>query len=321
MATGRVLPTAERDAGLSEISEAQLGPLRLRTPELLSPLERSLRRHGQLEPIIAFVAGEWLEVIDGFKRLDVARQLGWPRLRVRVCELELVEAKLLLPELHSRRSLSALEEAWLIRSLHRDDGLSQGRIAERLSKHKSWVCRRLLLAEQITAEVQALVRLGLIAPRAAMALAALPRGNQKAVADIVAARGLTVRQTELLVADVLECNSSAQLGQQLHQWKEGARAIPGCSKRSSVALRSEADWLCHDITTLRAIAARLQARLLGTPLQSLGDGPASIICAGLAGLARVLGALRTTVDTVLSDNAASATASSNSRDEATWPPG
>lgn len=42
----------ERDAALSELSEAKLGALRLRTPELLSTLERSLKRHGQLEPIV-----------------------------------------------------------------------------------------------------------------------------------------------------------------------------------------------------------------------------------------------------------------------------
>jgi hypothetical protein len=45
------------------------------------------------------------------------------------------------------------------------------------------------------------VRLGLIAPQAAVAVSRLPRGNQPAASAVVVRRGLTVRQTELLVAE------------------------------------------------------------------------------------------------------------------------
>lgn len=291
----------ERDAPLSELSEAKLGALRLRTPELLSTLERSLKRHGQLEPIVVFACGELLEVIDGFKRLQLARQLGWERLRVRVCDLEPVQAKLLLPVLHAQRGLSALEEAWLLLSLYRDHGLSQGRIAAELGKHKSWVSRRLLLVEQLTDSVQTQVRLGLVVPRAAMVLAALPRGNQQAAADIVTSRALTVRQTELLVADVLGCRGSAELTQRLAQWQEQGPRVASVRKPPPAKLRSEADWMCLDITTLRATGARLEARLLSTPLPTLGQGPSSIICRGLEGLAPVLDTLAKTVADVMQE--------------------
>lgn len=293
--TRAIAGAPERDAPLGEISEAKLGALRLRTPELLSSLERSLKRHGQLEPIVVFACEGLLEVVDGFKRLHLARQLGWERLRVRVCELEPLGAKLLVPALHAQRGLSALEEAWLLVSLYREHGLSQGRIATELGKHKSWVSRRLLLAEQLTEAVQTQVRLGLVAPRAAMALAALPRGNQKAAAEIVTARALTVRQTELLIADVLDCKDSAELAQRLAQWKEDGPRVASARKPPPAKLRSEADWMCLDITTLRATGARLEARLLGTPLSTLGQGPSSIIRRGLEGLAPVLDALAKTV--------------------------
>ncbi len=303
MKTRAIAAAPERDAPLGEISEAQLGALRLRTPELLSALERSLKRHGQLEPIVVFTCDELLEVVDGFKRLHLARQLGWERLRVRVCELEPLQAKLLVPVLHAQRGLSALEEAWLLVSLYRDHGLSQGRIAAELGKHKSWVCRRLLLVEQLIEAVQAQVRLGLVAPRAAMALAALPRGNQKAAADIVTARALTVRQTELLVADVLDCKGSEELTQRLAQWKEQGPRVASMRKPLPAKLRSEADWMCLDITTLRAAGARLESRLLGTPPSTLGEGPCSIIRRGLEGLLPVLDALAKTVADVMQDGA------------------
>ena len=68
-----------------------------------------------------------------------------------------------------------------MRSLYRDDGLSQGNIAELLRRHRSWVCRRLMLVESLESELQASVRLGLLAARAAVVLAALPPGAMQVV--------------------------------------------------------------------------------------------------------------------------------------------
>lgn len=281
----------ERLSPLSKLSESALGELRLREPEAMRKLERSLRRHGQLEPIIAFPDDELLEVVDGFKRLHVARELGWSELRVRSAALDSVQAKVLLLELHGHRGLTALEEAWLVRSLYRTHELSQGAIGARLGRHKSWVCRRLLLAEQLDGAVQADIRLGLIAPRAALALVALPRGNQKAAADVVARRGLTTRQTELLVRDLASCDAS-EIGQRLVDWRQG-KAIE--DKQRSSKVRSEGDWIAHDIGTLSNVGARLQARLLATPPGALCEGAEQIIHRGLMGLLPVLDAVASTV--------------------------
>lgn len=51
--------------------------------------------------------------------------------------------------------MTELEEAWLIRSLHREEGWPQVEIARWFGRHKSWVNRRLLLAEGLADEVQA----------------------------------------------------------------------------------------------------------------------------------------------------------------------
>lgn len=283
---------AERSAPLGELSEEALGELRLREPDAMSKLERSLRRHGQLEPLIAFTEAEGglLEVLDGFKRLHVARQLRWTALRVRVADVDRLQAKVLLLELHGQRGLSALEEAWLVRSLFRTHSLSQGAIGARLGRHKSWVCRRLLLAEQLDGAVQADVRLGLLAPRAALSLVALPRGNQKAAADLVVRRALTTRQTELLVQDLTSCEPAA-IAQRLADWARGDRTQEQARPRK---VRSEADWIAQDITTLRQVGARLQARLLSTAPGTFSQGAEQIIDRGLAGLVPVLDALAST---------------------------
>ncbi len=296
--TTKIGLSKERSLRLRELSESALGALRLKEPEELRRLEGSLSRHGQLEPLVVFRSGETFEVADGFKRLQIARQLGWRNLRVRVTKLDAQGAKFLLPELNGRRALSAIEEGWLVRSLHRDDGLSQGVIAERLRRHKTWVCRRLLLAEQVDGAVQAVVRLGLLAPKAAMALGVLPRGNQKAAADIVMRRGLTVRQTERLAADVLEGAGDSDIETRLAKWADGSRQQQGSAGARPRKVLSKADEIMRDIATLRGVGARLEARLLGAPLAGLGDGAEQVVRRGLEELALILPALSRTVQHV-----------------------
>jgi ParB-like chromosome segregation protein Spo0J len=232
-----------------------------------------------------------LEVVDGFKRLRAARRLGWSELAVRPCGPSLVDAKVGLVALHAACGLSELEEGWLVRSLYREHGMRQPEIGERLGRHKSWVCRRLMLVESLTVEVQASVRLGLVAPRAAVALAALPRGNQPAVSAVVVRRGLTVRQTEQLCAELLACTDDASRGGLLARWAEGATTtgIPG--PRPTRAPRSEAQVIATDIETVRRVAARLEARLLGSPLRAHGPEAAELLGHSLRGLLPVLSAL------------------------------
>ena len=157
----------------------RLSVLRLCDATALATVRRSLVQHGQLSALTLFIAGDGLEIIDGFKRVRAARALGWPTLLARIDDVGSIDAKLRLRELHDRRGLTELEEAWLVRSLYREDRVAQPEIARRMGRHKSWVWRRLMLVESLDLEVQADVRLGLIAARAAVAVSRLPRGNQQ----------------------------------------------------------------------------------------------------------------------------------------------
>lgn len=275
----------------------RLATLRLCEPEALGEMQRSLSRHGQLTPVVVLEDGARLETVDGFKRLRAARALGWSELIVQPSGVDLVGAKIQIAALHERRGLTELEEGWLVRSLYREDGLSQPEIARRLERHKSWVFRRLLLVEALDPAVQGEVRLGLLAPRAAVALGQLPRGNQHAASSVVVRRGLTVRQTELLVAELLECAGDAARAATIARYLEQG-AFKGSGPRPTGAARSEADWMATDIATLRKVAARLQARL-ASPLAALGPTAAEILVGGLAGLAPVITALGRTLATVL----------------------
>jgi len=273
----------------------RLGALRLCEPDAVAGMRQSLERHGQLSAVVVFVAEEGVEIIDGFKRLRAARALGWNRLRTHALEVDVVGAKIALACLHERCGLTELEEAWLVRSLYRDDHLSQPEIGARLGRHKSWVSRRLLVAEALEEAVQADVRLGLLAPRAAAELAQLPRGNQRAAAQLVVQIGLTVGQTAQVVGELLACESETARARLLCERREhpGPRAAPRPARRA----RTAAEWIVADVATVRRAAGRLEGRLLSQPLAVLGPRVAELTAHALIDLLPVLGALGHAIET------------------------
>jgi ParB-like chromosome segregation protein Spo0J len=283
----------------------RLAGLRLCEPAAVAHMQSSLANVGQLSSIAVFAPEPGrLEVIDGFKRLRAAQALGWSALRAETLAVDAVGAKVALSALHERRGLSELEEAWLVRSLYREDGLAQPEIARRLSRHKSWVSRRLLIAEALEESVQADVRLGLLGASAAAALARLPRCNQAAAATAVAHTGATFRQTARLVEDVLACADERARAAVIEQWRVAppAPVAPRPARRA----RSEAEWVMADIGSITRVAARLEARLLAQPLAAFGPRVGELCARALASLTPVLTALGSTITHVTGDPAAHA---------------
>jgi hypothetical protein len=119
----------------------------------------------------------------------------------------------------------------------------------------------------------------------------LPRGNQQDASAVVVRRGHTVRQTDLLVEEVLArpdpAVRAALLARRLSGPETGSKPGPGPTR----AVRNEADWMSGDLAKLRELAARLEARLLATPLETLPSGAAEILRDALAALLPVLRAL------------------------------
>lgn len=282
----------------------RLSALRLCDAEALTTVRRSLEQHGQLAALTLFAEPGGLEIIDGFKRVRAARALGWATLLARIDDVDAVEAKLRLRALHDRRGLTELEEAWLVRSLYREDGLTQPEIARRMSRHKSWVWRRLMLVESLDPIVQVDVRLGLIAPRAAVEVSRLPRGNQPAASAVVVRRGLTVRQTETLVEEALEEQDPVARAALLVRRLDGPVIGKPPGPQPARAARSDADWMSLDILRVREIAARLEARLLSTPLEVFAPAAAELLRDALARLSPVLRALDGVIGTVTGQEAA-----------------
>jgi ParB-like chromosome segregation protein Spo0J len=268
---------------LGELGQ-RLSALRLCRPSSDERMRRSLESRGQLTALTAFDDGVQLELVDGFKRLRGARRLGWDQLRVRVLDHDAATATAVIVALHEQRGLSELEEGWIVRSLCREHGLSQGAVAHLMSRHKSWVSRRLLLVEALDEVVQADVRLGLLSARSALALAALPRGNQQRAAELVINRGMTTRQAEALVRQLRALDGDEARALAISCWPDAC--TPPATARARP--RSEGEQLLADVAALVRIAVRIEVRLLETPIRV--DGP-DVVRKALGDLSTLLATL------------------------------
>lgn len=301
MAEPQVAIPEERTVELHELSESHSG-LRVLDGGAVGAMRELLKRHGQLMPLCAYAAKEApeaspaFEIVDGFKRLRGARELGWKTLRVRILAIAGAEAKAAISVLNAGRGLSGLEEAWVVRALYREEHLSQPAIGQLLGRDKSWVSRRLLLAEGLDDGVQVDVRLGLLAARTAEALCRLPRGNQPQAAEIVMKQGLTQHQTEHWVKELLGLCASEQEAA-LEQALEGLAMLdlPPTRGRRRYRERTPAQEIVDDVSMLVRVCGRLQARLHARPLAALGAPAQELVGEGLAGLVPVLVALRDTI--------------------------
>ena len=296
----RTLPcmTGEVTASI-EVAPGELGSslrvLRLCVPLAQEQMQLSLAKLGQLTPVQAWRTtagtGLGLELFDGIKRWRAAQALSWPKLRVEVHALDAAGAKVRLLRCNATAGLSALEEAWVVRSLYREDKLDQPHIAQLVGHDKSWVCRKLTLAEGLSDELTASVQLGLVSATAAVELARLQRCNQDVVAQLVARRGLTTRQAARLV-DSLLAAPQEQWPKLLEQPSPLAPSLP----KGGAQRRTPGEQLVADAWGMKRLSARLQARLLERSLESLGAPACAVVSRELTELQGTLRSLGEVLD-------------------------
>ncbi len=201
------------ELALADLSE-HFARYRLRSPTAERVLETSLRRYGQMSPIVVFRWQGRYELIDGFKRLAAARLVReLSALCARVIEADERSAKAAIYSLNRVSGKpSELEEAWIVHALVREDGLPQVEVAELLGRHKSWVCRRLAVIEKLGEAAQDDLKVGLLSPTCARQLVRLPAGNQEELLAVIRREALTVHEAAGVV-DLLQRAPSRELQQ------------------------------------------------------------------------------------------------------------
>jgi hypothetical protein len=233
---------------------------RLADPEAEEAMAGSLRRWGQLAPVVACVRDAKLELLDGFKRWTAARQVSeLPSLSVRVLEVNEPTAKSAILGLNrEQRPTRELEEAWIVQALVRDDGMTQVEAAHLLGRHKSWVCRRLAFLEKLSVAVKEDLRLGLMGPSLARQLTRLPAGNQEAVLALVRRETLTAQEVSGVI-DLLQGASPEQAAFVLAQPRAAlaqAQGVPTALR--DPRLSRAGNWLAKHLTQALEALTRVE---------------------------------------------------------------
>lgn len=246
---------------------------RLADPSAEEAMAGSLRRWGQLSPVVACVRGNDLELLDGFKRWSAARQAsGLSSLSVRVVELDEPLAKAAILGLNrGQRAARELEEAWIVQALVRDDGLTQVEAAQLLGQHKSWVCRRLAMLERLSGSVVEDLRLGLLGPSLARQLVRLPAGNQELVLALTRRESLTAQEVGGVI-DLLEGASPEQAAFVLAKPREALRQVNGVpTALRDPRLSRAGNWLVKHLTQAVEVLTRLEQWLRSPGERELTD--------------------------------------------------
>ena len=188
---------------LTEIEPNREQPRKDFDEKALSELADSIREHGVLQPLLVrpLKDGRY-QLIAGERRWRASRMAGLTEVPVIVRDLDDQAAmELALIENLQRTDLNIMEEAAGYRELMERYGMTQEVVAKRVGKSRPAVANalRMLALPEATAK---LVREGKLTAGHARALLGLPDPAEiDPLAERVLAAGLSVRETERLVAD------------------------------------------------------------------------------------------------------------------------
>lgn len=144
-----------------EIAHLELRYAHTRVKRPVSSLTDSIKRFGQMVPVVTVKEGEGCFVlIDGYLRVTALRGCGRDTVMAEIWPLREEEALARSLLLSQERKWEPIEQALVIRELSMRHRLSQGEAARLMGRDQSWISRRLALVEALPEEVLGLVRKG-----------------------------------------------------------------------------------------------------------------------------------------------------------------
>ena len=199
------------------------------TEEARQAMIQSLARYGQIAPLVVWRADDAWVLVDGFKRVEAARQVpGLDTLGARLIEADPRTAKAAMYGLNRLGGrVHLLEEAWIVCALVREDRLTQWEAAQLLGHDKSWISRRLALVEKLCSSARDDLSLGLLNPSMAREIARLPTGNQHELLIAIRRDGLSTMEVRQVVDLLIGCATNEQKEYVLLKPREAIREATG----------------------------------------------------------------------------------------------
>ena len=169
----------------------------------LSELAESIKANGVIQPIILTPNDEGYYLVAGERRWRAARLAGLDEIPSIIQEMapEKMMELALIENIH-REDLNPLEESRAYQKLLDEFDLTQAELAERIGKSRSTITNSLRLLK-VAEEVQTKLLDGSLSSGQVRALAGLSsKEEQKDAMEEIITKGLNVRQTEKLVAEI-----------------------------------------------------------------------------------------------------------------------
>lgn len=187
------------DVGLLQPGKYQ--PRTRMDPGSLEELAESIKSQGIMQPIIVrSVGGGRFEIIAGERRWRAAQLAGLSEVPTLVRDIpDDAALAMSLIENIQREDLNPLEEAAGVQRLIDEFGMTHEQAANAIGRSRS-ATTNLLRLLQLAEPVQEQLVTGDLDMGHARALLSLPKADQIALANRVVAQGLTVRDTEKMVA-------------------------------------------------------------------------------------------------------------------------
>ena len=188
----------------------------------LAELADSIREHGVLQPLLVrpMPNGKY-QIVAGERRWRASRMAGLTELPVIIRDLDEAAAmEVALIENLQRSDLNPMEEAMGYQELMQQHGYTQEQVAKRVGKSRPAVANALRLLA-LPEETARLVRDGKLSSGHARALLGLPEaGMIPALAERICQEGLSVRETERLVAGCKVTGTAPKAAAPKSDWGE-----------------------------------------------------------------------------------------------------
>ena len=193
-----------RELPVDLIQRGKYQPRRDMEQESLRELADSIIAQGVMQPIVVRpISDKKFEIIAGERRWRAAQLAGLDVIPAVVRDVsDQAAIAMALIENIQREDLNPIEEAASLARLQREFDLTQQEVATAVGKSRSTVANLLRLMT-LQEDVRRLVEHGDLEMGHARALLGLEGANQSQAARMVVAKGLTVRQTEALVRNLL----------------------------------------------------------------------------------------------------------------------
>ncbi|MDO8412994.1 MAG: ParB/RepB/Spo0J family partition protein [Gallionellaceae bacterium] len=200
----------EQDDVLREVKVGQLQPGKYQPRSYmdeasLNELAASIKAQGVMQPILARALPDGhLEIIAGERRWRAAQLAGLKEVPVLVRKVaDNAALAMALIENIQRENLNPLEEASGIQRLIDEFKMTHQTAADAVGRSRS-AASNLLRLLKLPQPVQAMLMQGALDMGHARALLALGGAQQITVANKIVAQGLSVREAEKLIQDILE---------------------------------------------------------------------------------------------------------------------